>query len=89
MARKGKKDAQLNPAAQSLDYQALKEDWDLVTALLGGTRAMREKGEEYLPQHIEEEDDAYDLRVTSTVLLNAFEEAVDGGSRACSPSRSS
>jgi hypothetical protein len=39
---------------------------------------MREKGEEYLPQHIEEEDDVYDLRVTSTVLLNAFEEAVDG-----------
>ena len=39
---------------------------------------MRKKGEEHLPQHIEEEDDAYDLRVTSTVLLNAFEEAVDG-----------
>ena len=39
---------------------------------------MREKGEEYLKQHIEEEDDAYQLRLTSTVLLNAFEEAVDG-----------
>ena len=41
MARKSKKAAQLNPAAQSLDYQALKEDWDLITDLLGGTRAMR------------------------------------------------
>jgi hypothetical protein len=78
MARKGKKDAQLNPAAQSLDYQALKPDWDLVTDLLGGTRAMREKSEEYLPQHAEEEDEDYDLRLRSSVLLNAFEEAVDG-----------
>ena len=78
MARKSKKAAQLNPAAQSLDYQALKEDWDLITALLSGTRTMREKGVEFLPQHSEEEDEAYTARVNSTVLVNAFEEAVDG-----------
>ena len=76
MARKSKKAAQLNPAAQSLDYQALKEDWDLITALLSGTRTMREKGVEFLPQHSEEEDEAYTARVNSTVLVNAFEEAL-------------
>ena len=32
-----KKNAQLNPAAQSLDYQALKDDWELITDLLGYT----------------------------------------------------
>ena len=76
MARKSKKDAQLNPAAQSLDYQALKEDWGPIATLLGGTRAMREKGAEFLPQHSEEEDAAYEARVNSTVLVNAFEEAL-------------
>ena len=72
------RDAQFNPAAQSLDYQASKEDWDLVTALLGGTRAMREAGETYLPTHAEETDEQYEDRLQSSVLFNAFEEAVDG-----------
>jgi hypothetical protein len=39
---------------------------------------MREKAAEYLPQHSAEEDADYELRLRSTVLLNAFEEAVDG-----------
>ena len=39
---------------------------------------MREKAADYLPQHSEEEEADYELRLISSVLLNAFEEAVDG-----------
>ena len=66
MARKNTK---VNPAAQSGDYQALIEDWDLVTALLGGTRAMREAGEEYLPKHTEEDTARYEARLRGVRTL--------------------
>src|SRR5262245_40263930 len=73
-----KKKSEFNPAAESLDYQSLKADWELVTALLGGTRAMREAGASYLTQHQEENDDTFEERIDQAVLYNAFEEAVDG-----------
>jgi hypothetical protein len=74
----GKKKSQINPAAQSLDYQALKEDWDLITALLGGTRTIRESGTLYMTKHDGESQEAFEARLDNAVLLNAYEDAVDG-----------
>jgi hypothetical protein len=73
-----KKKSQLNPAAKSLDYQDREPDWLLVSNLLGGTPKMRKEGATYLTQHAEENTDAFEERLDSAVLYNAFEEAVDG-----------
>lgn len=51
-------------------------DWDLVNALLGGTRAMREKGGVYLPQRPAEEADDYKIRLNLATLYPAFSETI-------------
>lgn len=65
-----------SPATTSAAYDRMKPDWDMVTTLLGGTRAMREAGQEYLPQHEEETDDKYQSRLEQTTLLNRFEQTL-------------
>lgn len=45
--------------------------------LMGGTQAMRAAGRTYLPQWAMEKDDAWEARRDSTVLFNAFSDAVD------------
>lgn len=47
--------------------------WEKVTALLGGTRAMREAGEKYLPMFEFESPKNYDIRRLMTTLLNMTE----------------
>lgn len=58
------------------DWQKMKEAWDLVTALLGGTTGMRKEGRTYLPQEPRESDAAYDIRLRRTTLYNAFKKTV-------------
>lgn len=58
------------------DDSTRREEWALVDALLGGTRAMRAAGETYLPRWPEEEVAAYTARLASSTLYNAFAHTV-------------
>ncbi|GGY87664.1 DUF4055 domain-containing protein [Shewanella fodinae] len=51
-------------------------DWQIVRALLGGTRAMRDAGVKYLPKWPKEEDEAYKDRLCRSTLFPAFAETV-------------
>lgn len=52
-------------------------DWQLATALMGGTRAMREAGSKYLPQWPNEDGTAYNLRVQVATLFPAYKRTVE------------
>jgi len=56
---------------------AMEADWELARALLGGTRAMREAGQKYLPKWPNEDQKAYDCRLASAVLFPAYKRTVD------------
>lgn len=49
------------------------EVWDMIDALLGGTRAMRCCGKKYLPQWPNEDGDSYKNRLATATLFPAFE----------------
>ena len=57
--------------------KAMMPDWELVDALWGGTRAMREHARRYLPQRPLEEDDDYRDRLAAATLFPAFSETVE------------
>lgn len=56
---------------------AMGQGWPLVDALLGGTAAMREAGQTYLPQWPNEGDKSYKLRLHSATLFPAFARTVE------------
>jgi hypothetical protein len=56
--------------------KAMGPSWALIEALLGGTQAMREAGETYLPRWVQEEADTYDKRLQSSTLFPAFSRTV-------------
>lgn len=53
------------------------EEWALVTALLGGTRAMRKEKHKHLPQWPNEEDEIYERRLRTATLFPAFKRTVE------------
>lgn len=55
---------------------AMREDWAIVDALMGGTKAMRAAGKKFLPQWPKEEADAYKERINLSTLLPVFSETV-------------
>lgn len=55
---------------------AMAEDWALVDALLGGTKAMRAAGEKYLPKWTLEDPGDYAARLKIATLFPAFEQTV-------------
>lgn len=55
---------------------AMREDWAIVDALLGGTKAMRVAGEQFLPKWPKEESEAYKARLQLSTLLPAYGETV-------------
>lgn len=55
------------------------EDWDLIDALLGGTRKMREKFTLYLPMDPKELTAAYMTRLSRTFLKPSLRTAIDTG----------
>ena len=63
-------------AQRSGRSQELFEQRKLSQALLGGTKAMREAGEAYMPRHTAETDTTYKARLYGTVLFNAYQDAV-------------
>lgn len=67
----------LSPATTSGAYDAMAPRWNVIETLLGGTEAMREAGELYLPKHEAETQDGYDARLQAAVLLNMVEQTLD------------
>jgi hypothetical protein len=54
------------------EYVAMAPDWELVAALQGGTRTMREEGVKYLPQEEKEKNENYQRRLARSVLTNTY-----------------
>lgn len=72
-------DATLDPAGvrkRSDAVEKMQEAWDLASALMGGTLAMRRAGEKYLPQWPGECDPAYKFRAATATLFPAFARTV-------------
>lgn len=64
-------------ATPSSAVEAMRPDWELVEALLEGTREMREAGAKYLPKWPNEEPESYAARLKTAVLFPAFSRTVD------------
>lgn len=79
-AAKAKKSAPApaaNPLTKSTYAEAMTSRWALADALMGGSEAMRDMGEELLPQHNNESDDDYANRLTRSFLLPVFSQTVE------------
>lgn len=57
-------------------YYFMAQNWAIVDALMGGTRAMREAGEMLLPKFVFEEKDSYKNRLGASVLLPVYSETI-------------
>lgn len=55
---------------------AMQPDWQLITDLLGGTKAMRAAGVRYLPKRAMEGQTDYDARLSAATLFPAFAETI-------------
>jgi hypothetical protein len=51
---------------------AMAEDWSLIEALMGGTKAMRRAAKKYLPQWPAEDQDSYKARLNTATLFPAY-----------------
>ena len=60
----------------SIAYLAMEKARELPRTLMGGTTAMREAGPKFLPQEPAESTQAYQIRLSRTVLYNAYKKAV-------------
>ncbi len=60
----------------SPEVEALSSVWPMLSALMGGTRAMRAAGKIYLPQFPNEDDAAYRLRLAGATLHPVFKRTV-------------
>ncbi len=60
------------PDTLSPEVAEMAKEWEPLTALLGGTRKMREAGQTYLPKHPAESQDSYDYRKSVSRLFNAY-----------------
>ena len=61
---------------QSPAVSQMAQDWPLIDALMGGTRAMRTAGKTYLPQWPGESPEAYQARLTTATLFPAYARTV-------------
>lgn len=68
---------QATPATPSPEVEAMAQEWPLITALLGGTSAMRAAAKTYLPQAPAESDVAYQYRLKTSTLFNGFRRTVE------------
>lgn len=65
-----------DPSAVAPAVTAMQEDWSVVDALMGGTKAMRKVGKTFLPMWPKEEQVSYDDRLKLSTLLPAYSETV-------------
>lgn len=57
---------------QSVQVQEMAKAWPIVAALLRGTRAMRDAGEQFLPKWPKENAESYEARRSTATLFPAF-----------------
>lgn len=62
---------------KSKQFKDLEDDLELVSALWGGTRAMRDAGKTYLPQEPGEENEDYKVRKNRSTLTNIFRKTIN------------
>lgn len=67
---------QLGPYSESIDYQLMRDRWELPYDLYGGTLTMRTRNKKWLPQEMRESDEAYKNRLNRTFLYNAFKRTI-------------
>ncbi|MCK5018550.1 MAG: DUF4055 domain-containing protein [Candidatus Peribacteraceae bacterium] len=60
----------------SAAYREMEDRWDLIHDLLGGTKAMREAGEKWLPKEPKEPMTSWELRRDRSVLYEAYSDTV-------------
>ena len=66
-----------NVFTKSIQYENMERRWTLIHDLLGGTQAMRDAGELWLPKEPREVQVDYDYRKSRSVLYNGYANAVD------------
>ena len=66
-----------SPRFECEGYREMKDMWELVEDLLGGTLTMREAGIKWLPQEDGEEPRSYTIRIERSVLYNGFGDTVE------------
>jgi len=71
---KGTKKTVATPIAA---YDDMSDHWGLIEALLGGTLAMRDAGQTYLPKEPKEDTTLYNNRLNRSVLYGAYENTVE------------
>ena len=67
-----------NPSVHCQAYEDQMPDWTLVNDCFAGTRAIRDKGNEYLPQNPSEFQDDYNTRLSQANFWNASKRTRDG-----------
>lgn len=67
------------PSTRSIRYLNMSQDnnWDLITALMGGRRTMIAKGQKYLPKQESEDEAPYRVRLSKSFLFEGFNDTVD------------
>ncbi len=58
------------------EYNEMLTAWELCDDLMGGTRTMRAAGTKWLPKEDKEKNEIYQIRLSRSVLLGAYEKAV-------------
>lgn len=57
-------------------YEYMQTRWQLIDTLMGGTLAMRQAGEKYLPMYPKETDTRYKIRRDNSVLLEQYKNTI-------------
>jgi hypothetical protein len=66
----------LDPSTPSSDYLAMIDDWTLIADIRAGWRAIRAKGQTYLPKYEGEDDASYTVRLKCTPWRPEFVDAL-------------
>jgi hypothetical protein len=64
-------------AIPCIGYEQMAEHWDLIHDLLGGTAAMQEAGQKWLPKESAESMGNYNSRLTRSILYNGFRDTIN------------
>lgn len=66
----------MNVNTQSPEVAAMSEDWEIITPLMGGTRAMRAAGQRLLPKEPREDDEDWRYRNATATLFPAYQRTI-------------
>lgn len=56
--------------------KTMRENWTMIDALIGGTKAMRQAGRKFLPQFPKEDNEKYNARLAVSTLYPCFSETI-------------